>query len=273
MEDLETPPIEMPDYEFPSHTLGVCSVSTPCSLHWKDNGIAKTKVVEPRSPFVNSAKQTMGGIRSDGNLLVRVLSIEVPAMENAMPEPFTRPLVELRPIRVGSPDLVLDYLMAAVDAEITMQCPGGSLVLASLGNTIAFYLAQRYGVHGCKLPSDKSGLTRERASRVVEYIDVYLARDLTITELASVACLSPFHFSKMFKRSMGESVHKFVIGRRLMRARSLLQSTSIPLAEIAAITGFTDQSQFTALFKRSMGVTPGKFRTWNGARHTCLNAR
>ena len=109
-------------------------------------------------------------------------------------------------------------------------------------------------------PRQYSGLARDRLARVVEYIEANLARDLCVAELAGVACLSPFHFGKMFRHSMGESVHRYVTRRRIERAQALLRPGILSLPEIAETVGFSDQSHFTTVFKRHLRVTPSAYR-------------
>ena len=144
--------------------------------------------------------------------------------------------------------------------EVFVTCPSPQqLVVENLGNATAIYLAKRYGVFPLRISQYKSGLTPDRLSRVLDYIEEYLENDLSVVHLAEVACLSPFHFGKMFKRSMEQSVHQYVIARRVERAKTLLMSQARPLAEIALAVGVRDQSQFTAVFRRQMGITPGAY--------------
>ena len=80
--------------------------------------------------------------------------------------------------------------------------------------------------------------------------------------MAAVARLSVYHFARQFKAATGLPPHQYVLTRRVERAKELLQArTHLSLAEVAAHTGFSDQSQFTHHFKRMVGVTPGQFRT------------
>ena len=80
-------------------------------------------------------------------------------------------------------------------------------------------------------------------------------------QLAAVACLSPYHFARQFKRATGLPPHQYVILRRVDRAKQLLQAgTNLSLAEVALRAGFSDQSQFSHHFKRLVGATPGQFR-------------
>jgi AraC family transcriptional regulator len=83
---------------------------------------------------------------------------------------------------------------------------------------------------------------------------------LTLTELAGVACLSPYHFSRSFKQTTGVGLHHYVMQRRLERAKTLMRRTNEPLALIALEAGFADQSHLNSAFRREIGVTPGQFR-------------
>jgi AraC family transcriptional regulator len=104
-------------------------------------------------------------------------------------------------------------------------------------------------------------LPRGRLRAVVEYIEEHLDASPTLEQLAAVACLSPYHFARQFKKATGLPPHQYVILRRVERARQLLRDGDLSLAEVAACTGFSDQSQFSHHFKRIVGVTPGQFRT------------
>ena len=104
-------------------------------------------------------------------------------------------------------------------------------------------------------------LRRGRLRAVVEYIEEHLDASPTLEQLAAAARLSAYHFARQFKAATGLPPHQYVILRRVERARLLLQAgTDLPLAEVAARAGFSDQSQFTHHFKRLVGVTPGQFR-------------
>jgi AraC family transcriptional regulator len=160
----------------------------------------------------------------------------------------------------GPPDPVLGHLIGAIEAEVEAGCPAGPLFLESLGNSAAFYLAQRYGVFRCPVSCPYGGLSRDRLKRVVGYIEAHLASDLSVAELAGVACLSAYHFGKMFKRSTGLSVHTYLTGRRILHAQRLLRAGELSLAEVAEACGFSDQNSLGAVFRRRLGVTPGAYR-------------
>jgi AraC family transcriptional regulator len=105
-----------------------------------------------------------------------------------------------------------------------------------------------------------NGLSSERLKRVYDYIEAHLDDRLALADLAGVACLSPFHFSRSFKEAVGVGPQRYVMHRRVERAKALMRRTDQPLALIAQEVGFADQSHLTSVFRRESGVTPGHFR-------------
>jgi AraC family transcriptional regulator len=104
------------------------------------------------------------------------------------------------------------------------------------------------------------GLSNERLARVYDYVEAHLDRRLRLPDLASITGLSIYHFSRLFKQAAGVGPQRYVIQRRLERAKGLIRRTNQPLASIAREVGFIDQSHLTAVFRREIGVTPGQYR-------------
>jgi AraC family transcriptional regulator len=105
-------------------------------------------------------------------------------------------------------------------------------------------------------------LPQGRLRAITGHIEKHLDASLTLEQLAAVARLSPYHFARQFKAATGLPPHRFVILRRVERAKHLLQTGGdLSLAEVAALAGFSDQSQLSRHFKRLVGVTPRQFRT------------
>jgi AraC family transcriptional regulator len=151
--------------------------------------------------------------------------------------------------------------MSAVDCELTTGGAGGPLAAESLANVLAVHLI-RHLVAPRRLARGRDGtLPRGRLRAVVEYIEEHLGAGPTLEQLAAVARLSPYHFARQFKAATGLPPHRYVITRRVERAKKVLQAgTDLSLAEVAMHAGFSDQSQFSHHFKRVVGVTPGQFR-------------
>jgi AraC-like DNA-binding protein len=99
-----------------------------------------------------------------------------------------------------------------------------------------------------------------------EYIAAHHDRNISLRELARLVSLSPFHLNRVFTKEVGMPPHAFQTQVRVAAAKKLIQN-GVPLASVAATTGFADQSHFIRHFKRLMKITPGEYlktaRTFN----------
>jgi AraC family transcriptional regulator len=154
----------------------------------------------------------------------------------------------------------LRVAMRAVDAELSAAGAGGRLAAESLANVLAVHLIRHVLAPRRLAPGRDGALPRGRLRAVVEYIEEHLDAGPSLEQMAAVARLSVYHFSRQFKSATGLPPHQYVIMRRVERAKQLLQGGDFSLAQVAARAGFTDQSQFAQHFKRQVGVTPGQFR-------------
>jgi AraC family transcriptional regulator len=105
------------------------------------------------------------------------------------------------------------------------------------------------------------GLSEAALRRVLEHIDANRHYRARLSELSALAFMSVFHFARLFKRSTGLSPHRFLVGRRIDRAKELLVNDRAPIAMIGRMVGFRTASHFTRVFRRTTGVTPGAYRS------------
>jgi AraC-like DNA-binding protein len=96
--------------------------------------------------------------------------------------------------------------------------------------------------------------------RARDLVDSRYDEPLDLRTLAREAHVSPRHFSRSFRRVFGETPHQYLLSRRLERARHLLRTTEMPVAEICLEVGFTSVGSFTTTFTRQIGVSPTTFR-------------
>jgi AraC family transcriptional regulator len=96
-------------------------------------------------------------------------------------------------------------------------------------------------------------------NQVVDYIQAHLDQELSLDDLAAISQLSPYHFSRSFKQKLGLSPCQYIIWQRVERAKQLLQTQQMSIAEVAIACGFTHQSHLNRHFKRLVGVTPSFF--------------
>src|SRR6201985_2918003 len=110
----------------------------------------------------------------------------------------------------------------------------------------------------------RGGLAAWQILRVNAYIDNNLHRTIHIRDLSAVARRSPAHFSRKFKKAVGESPHAHIMRRRLERASHLMMTSAASLSEIALTVGFSDQAHLSRLFRQAFGQSPGHWRRERG---------
>jgi len=96
--------------------------------------------------------------------------------------------------------------------------------------------------------------------RARDLADAHYAEPLTVADLARAAGLSPAHFSREFRRTFGESPHRYLLTRRLERAAALVRNTDRSVTEICFAVGWGSVGSFTTSFRRVHGVAPGDYR-------------
>ena len=106
----------------------------------------------------------------------------------------------------------------------------------------------------------RGGLPPVVTQRICEYMESHLDQRIGLEDLASMAGLSTHHFARAFHQSVGMPPHSYLLSRRLERAERMLRETRLPLAEIAATTGFSDQSHLARHFRRRTGMPPSLAR-------------
>ena len=128
--------------------------------------------------------------------------------------------------------------------------PSQSRMLPAALQTV---LASNYEVSSNKLP--KAALLRIKA-----FVRDNLDQEITLDQLAKLAGISYSGFSRRFKARMGITPYQYVIQERIEEAKHLLLHKDLSLAHIAEVTGFSSQSHFTTVFKRSTKLTPLRYR-------------
>lgn len=146
-----------------------------------------------------------------------------------------------------------------------LRAPGfaSDLMVEGLIRAIGATLVQQ-NITPTHAADERIHLSPVRLARVVDFIDSRLDHEIHLQDLAGVAGLSPFHFSRVFKLATGETPYHFVGSRRLDRARAMLVGSDLPLAELALACGFASQSHFTAAFTKVIGMPPGRYRRQRG---------
>lgn len=103
-------------------------------------------------------------------------------------------------------------------------------------------------------------ITEPALNRVIQYIHGHLSEQISLKDLADMAHLSPYYFSRMFKKHLGSSPYDYLMKTRINRAKHLLMDTRMTVGEIADAVGFNSASRFSHAFTQRVGIAPSEFR-------------
>lgn len=134
----------------------------------------------------------------------------------------------------------------------------GGVYSACVGQTLVMHVA---GLTGAR--KTINALPKWRLKRVQEYVGAHLEDCISLAHLARVAGLSRMHFAAQFRVATGCRPRDYVLQQRINRAKEMLSSTDMPLAEVAIAVGFQEQSYFSTVFKRLTDETPARWRHAN----------
>ncbi|WP_394825856.1 helix-turn-helix transcriptional regulator [Pendulispora albinea] len=154
---------------------------------------------------------------------------------------------------ISSPKL--EHVLRALGAEMNDGGIHGSALADALTTALAICLVETFA----ERTPDRVGpsLSPHALARVRDKIDAELGSELTVSSLAGEAGLSPAHFTRAFKACTGLPPYRYIVARRLEKARVALQLPGARVLEIALRFGFADQAHFTRMFRQRFGVTPG----------------
>jgi AraC family transcriptional regulator len=134
------------------------------------------------------------------------------------------------------------------------------LYIESLATILAVHVSQTYTTSSSQFTRSVKSIAPRTLRYVTEYIESHLSEDLSLTQLADIAQISPFYLSRTFKQAMGITLHQYIIGRRIERAKLLLSEEHWSILDICYQLGFQSQSHFTTLFRKYVAMTPHQYR-------------
>lgn len=161
-------------------------------------------------------------------------------------------------------NLMDPHIMAVLHAMTTdlyEGSPAGRLYGESLGNALAVYLLGRYAARSYAPRAYRGGLPGYRLKRVLDYIGEHLDTDLSLSELAGVVGMSPHYFAELFKKSVGQAPHQYILSQRIERAKDSLAKADRSITEVGLDIGFQNLSHFARVFRKLVGTSPSRFKS------------
>jgi AraC-like DNA-binding protein len=251
--------VSEPNALMPVYYVPVMLMAIPPQNAWKDG----RHCINPAKPVgtVNSYDLRQRW-ETELSYAFHTISYYVPqAAFDELTEELCRPRIETLTCLPSDaiPDATAYHLARALESIIDSKEAVPSLLADQLLTAMRLHLATRYG--GLCLPAAPEGRLTPLQIRKLKAIMLDEPwRNVRLAEL-SAACGMPLHiFERSFRKQFGKSPHQWLLAEKVTRARKLLESTNIPLADIAVRCGFSDQAHLTRIFARTVGVTPGVYR-------------
>jgi AraC family transcriptional regulator len=168
--------------------------------------------------------------------------------------------VELRP-RFAMRDPLLEELALTIADTLSDGSPSSAVFADTLAQMVAAQLARAHSSRASTpriQPPD--GLADRRLRRLADLIEANLDGDLSLETMAAEVGLSQLYLIRTFKAGFGAPPHRYILLRRIERAKELLRATDMPVAEVALAVGFSSQSHLSNWFQRMIGISPAAYR-------------
>jgi AraC family transcriptional regulator len=248
------------EFAMPKHAISVAFIPHD-RVTWSVDGKKQTTALPAGSAFLYGDREFVWHHREKASEYVTLYLdpdyLKQIAIENDLSE-------ETRLThRVIFPDPTITQVAHWFKGELLNEGLGGNLFAQSLKNLLTVHLLRNYcesGTSQKKLVVPGRALDAVKLKQIQDYIEEHLAEDIAIEDMAALVPMSQFHFARAFKSATGETPHKYLIQRRMERAKVLLTVTQLAIAEVAYRVGFSNQSHFTTHFRKATGVTPKDYR-------------
>ena len=248
------PPSETPPMTSIGHLVCV-HLSAPLSLEYREDDHWQHCIMHPGDLFIiPDGSFHAARWQQSGELLAIALPPET--FNKFAPEAVRGREIELIPYR-GKPDRLVTSLALAFQEELEGDS-AGQLYRDSLTNALVARLLRNYSV--CMVKESSGKLSQHKLKLVDEYIQVHIEREIGLNDLAAVAGLSQFHFSRVFKETVGVSPNQYVNRCRIEKAKQMLHQRQIKIGRVATACGYRNLSYFVRQFRKVTGVTPGVYQ-------------
>lgn len=252
VEQQYLPASETPEMTSIGHLVCV-HLSEPLSVDYQQNNKWHNCVMKPGDLFlIPDGASHAARWEEPGELLV--MALEPDLINKIAPEAVKERNIEIIRAQAQQDGLIANIALAFKE-ELETGGRGGELYRDTLTNALVARLLRNYSATSV-VDETKGRLGKRKLKLVIDYIQAHLTEEVTLAQMAEVAGLSPFHFSRIFKESVGVSPNRYVNHCRVEKAKRLLEQQQISINQISAACGYKNSSYFIRQFRKIMGVTP-----------------
>lgn len=247
------------DAEMPRQGIAVAFTPHDRVVWSVDGGSRQTSALPPGSVFFYASRQLVWHHREQASDWVHITLDPAYLSRIAAEHDLAEGLHIEHQIFFIDPTIL--YVAQLLKTEVISDGLAGTLLVESLRNVLSVHLLRHYGQTPKPVAASHRRLSPLQIQQLKDHIEEHLADDLSLAELAAIVPMSEFHFARLFKATTGETPYRYIIQRRIDRAKVLLAITQLSVAEVAYRVGFANQSHFTAQFRKLVGATPKQYRT------------
>jgi AraC family transcriptional regulator len=159
----------------------------------------------------------------------------------------------------GARDATLSHILSLLHGELAAENGGSALFIEGLAQSLAVHLVRHYAVAESEARV-QNALPGSKLRRAIAFMAARLDQPFDLNHLAHEVGMSPFHFSRLFKKSTGMAPSRYFIRQRVAKAQQLLQETDTSIIEIGMTVGYASPSHFAQIFRRETGLSPSDYR-------------
>lgn len=241
----------------PAHLFAL-HLRHPATLEWTSNGRTQREFYTEGDININPLGNTVTP-RWEQPAEFALLALQPQLLNRVAEESACGGRVEIVP-SFKRTDPLIAGIMHSLMTDVEQGTLVNRLYTDALANALALHLIKNHSAFGQNARLYSGGLSPSQLQRATDYLTSHLEQNPSLTEVAAIVGVSMHHFARAFKQSTGVPPHRYLMERRIERAKALLAQTDQPLAEIALRLGFSSQSHFTTIFRQITGTTPKSYR-------------
>ncbi|MEO0846813.1 MAG: AraC family transcriptional regulator [Cyanobacteria bacterium J06648_1] len=243
------------------HSLALCLATKPYRI-WQAIGDRNYSGIYSKGDISLSPAKLPCSYKVYGDDHYLEIKIPIPVLERVATEVMNRDLnrLELRTeFRDRHPQI--EQLAMILRSELHRGKDGmGQLYIDSLANALMVNVLRDYSIIKPQATIYEGGLSDRSLFQAIEYIDHHLSQSIKLEDLSNHVGISKFHFSRLFKKSLGITPHQYVMQQRIERAKQLLSKADLSISDIALDCGFNSHAHLGKYFHKIVGMTPKAYR-------------
>lgn len=252
------PAWETPECSHPQHKILVHTVTSSARIERRLNGCRWDEQII-RGDIVLLPAGAQHQVSWDREIECTFLFLEPAYIAQIAREEIDRESVEFVP-RFAQPDPLIYQIGLGLKRELESGEQSSRFYVEAATMMLAAHLFRHYSTRQLSLPTNVGGLSGASLNQAIEYIDAHLTEGLSVSKIAASVSMSQYHFTRLFKQSIGVSPYQYVIQRRVAFAKQLLASPNLSIAQVSQQLGFYTPNQFSHFFRKHVGFSPKEYQ-------------